>query len=64
MMFIGSIITTAIMLGLISFYIQRAHLKAEQDTKLVKVFAFIQFGFFLAGLVCFGTRVFSLWFGV
>jgi uncharacterized protein with PQ loop repeat len=62
MMFIGSIITTAVMLGLISFFIQRAHLKAEQDAKAVKYFVFIQFAFFLGGLICFGARVFTLWF--
>ena len=64
MMFVGSILTTAIMLGLVSFFIQRAHLKAEQDIKLVRVLVFIQFAFFLGGLVCFGTRVFDLWVGV
>lgn len=64
MMFIGSILTTAIMLSLVSFFIQRAHLNYEQDRKLVKILVFIQFAFFLGGLICFGTRVFSLWFGV
>ncbi len=64
MMFIGSIVTTAIMLGLVSFFIQRAHLKAEQDAKLVRILVGIQFAFFLGGLICFGTRVFDLWFGV
>ncbi len=64
MMFIGSIVTTAIMLGLVSFFIQRAHIKAEQDAKLVRILVGIQFAFFLGGLICFGTRVFNLWFGV
>jgi len=63
MMFIGSIVTTVILLGLVSFFIQRAHLNAEQDTKSVRIFVVIQFVFFLGGLICFGTRVFSLWFG-
>ena len=63
MMFIGSIVTTAITLGLVSFFIQRAHLKAEQDGKLVRLLSLIQFAFFLAGLICFGTRVFDLWLG-
>ena len=64
MMFVGSILTTAIMLSLTSFFIQRAHLTAEQDAKSVKVLVMVQFAFFLGGLICFGTRVFSLWFGV
>ena len=63
MMFIGSIVTTAVMLSLVSFFIQRAHLNYEQDKKLVRILVFIQFAFFLGGLICFGARVFSLWFG-
>ena len=64
MMFVGSIITTAITLSLTSFYIQRAHINAEQDAKSVRILVLIQFAFFLGGLICFGTRVFGLWFGV
>jgi hypothetical protein len=62
-MFLASIVTTAIMLGVTSFYIQRANIKAEQDAKWVKVFVILQYLFFLGGLMCFGTRVLGIWAG-
>ncbi len=63
MMFVGSIVTSAILLSLTSFFIQRAHLNAKKDAILVRIMVLIQFGFFLGGLACFGLRVFGLWFG-
>jgi len=62
-MFLGSIITTAIMLGLVSFFIKRSHLRAEKDAKWVRVLVLIQYAFFFAGIICFGVRVFGLWAG-
>jgi hypothetical protein len=60
-LFIASIVITAIMLGLISFFIQRSNVKAEQDGKLVKILVILQYLFFLGGLMCFGTRVLGIW---
>lgn len=63
-MFLGSIVTTAVMLGLISFFIKRSHIRAEKDAKWVRVLVIIQYVFFFAGILCFGARVFGLWAGV
>jgi hypothetical protein len=62
-LFVGSIITTAIMLVLLAFFIQRVHTHAEKDVRKVKILVAIQYGFFLGGVVCFTWRVLSLWLG-
>jgi hypothetical protein len=62
-MFLGSIVTTAIMLGLVSFFIKRSHIRAEKDAKWVRMLVIIQYVFFFAGIICFGTWVFGLWAG-
>jgi len=60
-MFLFSIVTTAVMLGLVSFFIKRSHLRAEQDAKWIRALVMIQYAFFFGGIVCFGARVFGLW---
>lgn len=62
-MFLGSIITTTILLGLVSFFIKRSHIRAEKDARWVRVLMIIQYVFFFTGIVCFGVRVFDLWVG-
>ncbi len=62
-MFLFSIITTAIMLGLVSFFIKRSHIRAEKDAKWLRVLVIIQYTFFFAGIICFGVRVLGLWAG-
>jgi hypothetical protein len=62
-MFLGSIVTTAIMLGMVSFFIKCSHIRAEKDAKWVRVLVIIQYAFFFAGIICFGVRVFGLWVG-
>ncbi len=62
-MFVGSIITTAIMLVAVAFYIQRAHATPEQDVNRVKIFVAVQYGFFLGGVVCFCWRILEILIG-
>ena len=56
-MFVGSIVTTAIMLGALPILIRRVDTRGEQDATVVRVFVYLQYGFFLGGIICFCIRV-------
>ena len=62
-LFVGSIVTTAIMLGALPLFIRRVNSLGESDSKWVGIFVFLQYGFFLGGILCFGVRVIGVWLG-
>jgi len=63
LMFVGSILTTAIMLSAIAFYHQRIEISGDRDARRLKIFVFIQYGFFFAGILCFVIRLVGFWLG-
>jgi hypothetical protein len=63
-MFVGSILTAAIMLGVIAFYHQRIELFGEKDTRNLRIFVFIQYGFFFAGILFFIIRLVGFGLGL
>ena len=56
-MFVGSIITAAVLAGLLAFFVQRLDKSNTKDNFVVKLLVIAEYAFFLLGILCFIARL-------